>query len=262
VQQAKDGQSGLDVHGACGTNVTKIGNRTFGQYPAVEYIYDGTNPPANCGRDLIGYEHTVLIRKSDSVFIKLVNGSMDPNKTRAHDAIFNSILSTFKFTDQTPTVTLDWKTFTLPNEKLSIQYPSDWKLQKTDSTLPTYQLTSPNKFYLTFMTEIDGIGGDCDSQCQSHNIPNVNLGKLDFYTRPLYVVVNGFKDKFAGEAVIGFNVITEKTCWANICYGFAGKNSPGTVSVYGSFGSLIPTDQFVNSPDVKTALLILGKLTY
>lgn len=94
LQQAVDGKTGIDIHQACGVTITKLNNRQFGAYVGIEYIYNGSNPPSDCGRDLIGYEHTILIRKNDNEFIKLVNGSMNPEKTRQHDSVFNSIVTT------------------------------------------------------------------------------------------------------------------------------------------------------------------------
>lgn len=101
LQQAVDGKSmtGYDLHQACGVTVTKLKNIKFGTFEGVEYIFDGSNPPSDCGRDLIGYEHTILIRKNDSMFIKLVNGSMESGNTRQHDIVFDQILSTFRFTN-------------------------------------------------------------------------------------------------------------------------------------------------------------------
>lgn len=100
LQQATEGvnKTGLDIHTACGIEITKLKNLKVGAFDAVEFIYDGSNPPADCGRDLIGYEHTVLIRKSATDFIKITNGSMKSANTQQHDALFKQILSTFKFT--------------------------------------------------------------------------------------------------------------------------------------------------------------------
>lgn len=94
LQQADGGKTGIDIHQPCGVTITKIINRKFGTYDGVEYIYDGTTPPSGCGRDLIGYEHAILIRKNENEFIKLVNQSMDPTKTRQYDPIFNTIVAT------------------------------------------------------------------------------------------------------------------------------------------------------------------------
>jgi hypothetical protein len=101
LQNAVDGKSmtGYDLHKACGVTVTKLKNIKFGTFEGVEYIFDGSNPPSDCGRDLIGYEHTILIRKSDSMFIKILNGSMKKENTNQHDLVFNQILSTLKLTN-------------------------------------------------------------------------------------------------------------------------------------------------------------------
>lgn len=98
LQQAADGKTDIDIHQPCGVMVTKLVNIKIRGYDGIEYIYDGSNPPTDCGRDLIGYEHTILIRKNDGLFIKLVNGSMKPETVRQHDLIFNQIVSTFNFT--------------------------------------------------------------------------------------------------------------------------------------------------------------------
>jgi len=94
LQTAPDGKNltGLDLHTACGVAVQKIKNTKVGQFDAVEYIYDGTSPSADCGRDLIGYEHTYLIKKGD-IYLKLINGSMKKETVVQHDPVFNQIVS-------------------------------------------------------------------------------------------------------------------------------------------------------------------------
>ena len=53
-------------------------------------------------------------------------------------AIYNQILSTFKFTDTTSVNTSDWKTYTNDQYGFSVQYPSDWE------TLPFSQSGTPS----------------------------------------------------------------------------------------------------------------------
>ena len=159
-----------------------------------------------------------------------------------------------------------WKNYQLPDEKLSFSYPQNWKLktESTGSIGTRYSVTSPNNFNLIFITSLDGLGGGCDEVCQSQNIKNTVLGTLNFSTKPLYIVVNGFKDKTNPlKAEISFNVIPTKTCWSNLCYGFNGKNTPSVTIIEGAFpGKLMTPVEFTNSADVKTAVSILKTLTY
>jgi len=101
LQKTADGThlTGYDLHTACGIAVTKLRNKKIGTFDGVEYIYNGSNPPSDCGRDLIGYEHTILIRKSDNEFIKIINGSMIEDNTAQHDQVFDQILTTLKITN-------------------------------------------------------------------------------------------------------------------------------------------------------------------
>ena len=179
------------------------------------------------------------------------------------------IASTVPTTQSTTDSAVNWKTYVIPSEKLTIKYPSDWILTTVEDQFRTI-LTSPNNFILVFTTDMDGLGGGCDSDCQKYNITNVVLDTLNFYKVPLYVVVNGMKeDSSFGKAYIGFNVIPDKTCLSNICYGFNGKNSSGTTGISGGYANestgssvYMPVDEFVTSTDVKVALSILEKLSY
>jgi hypothetical protein len=172
--------------------------------------------------------------------------------------------------------TANWKTYVIAQEKITFKYPNNWIISFVEDQSQTI-LTSPNNFQLNFRTGIDGLGGGCPTECQERNLKNVVLDTLNFYQVPLYVVVNGLKDGSDVEKpFIRFNVITEKTCWTNICYGFQGKNSFGIVIITGGFtedkkatteistGGFVymPVDEFVVSNDVKTALTILENLKY
>ena len=153
--------------------------------------------------------------------------------------------------------------YTIPNENLKISYPASWTLVSDQNQ---YTLVSPNNFELSFQIAIDGLGGGCDEECQSHNLGNVVLKTLNFYSKPLYVVVNGLRDDWGQQKPFTrFNVILEKTCFAIICYGFPGLNSQGIVIITGRYvnnGANMPVEEFAKSSDVKTALLILESISY
>lgn len=91
--QATYGQT-VELNDACGVTTTKIKNRKFGQFNAVDYIQDGSNPPQDCARDIIGYEHIVLIKTKDNNLIKFTNGAKDRITTTVQDPIFEQVLST------------------------------------------------------------------------------------------------------------------------------------------------------------------------
>lgn len=97
--KANQGEDVLEAHSAIDVQVTKLRNTKFGTYDAVEYIRDGLTPPkSDLGRGPIGYEHHVLIKKNDQEFIDLINQSMNVEKTKQRDLIFNEMVSTLKFT--------------------------------------------------------------------------------------------------------------------------------------------------------------------
>ncbi|MCB9813277.1 MAG: hypothetical protein H6772_02625 [Pseudomonadales bacterium] len=173
----------------------------------------------------------------------------------------------------------EWKSYKIFNEKLSFNYPPDWKLEEnnvensnSEWSMGDIQLLSPNNFLLRIRTNIDGLGGGCDEECQKNNIENQTLATLNFYNKPLYVVLNGLQPnkEFSSTGNIRFNVIPAQRCWNNICYGFDGLNTQGTTMITGEFVSKINgmesvymmSDKFVNSTDVNTALKILETFSY
>lgn len=201
----------------------------------------------------------ILILSSVIVYLlaqqKTVEQSPPPSTT--------AVISTSPILPTESVTTIEWNEFELPLEKFTFKYPTDWRLILDDKQ-QIYTVISPNKFKLTFRPGLDGLGGGCDEECQQHSIENVIIDTLNFYDQPLYVVVNGLKDNYTGHnpAYIAFNVVPEKVCLWNICYGFKGKNSPGTTMITGSFGAFMPTNEFINSSDVKTALKILESIRY
>jgi hypothetical protein len=158
--------------------------------------------------------------------------------------------------------TENWKSYDLPGEKLHVSYPPEWSLEE-QADQSTYTLISPGKFRLTFQVGLDGLGGGCDEECASYNIPNQTLAQLRFYDKPLFVVLNGMKEGYYNTAPsIRFNVLEDEKCFTNICYGFKGKHTSGTMMITGDYGKYMTADQFVNSDDVKVALSILKTIAY
>lgn len=98
--QAKQGDDVPEAHHAVDVKVNKIKNLKFGDYNAVEFIRDGTVQTAGGpGRGPIGYEHKILIKKTNQEFIELINTSASANKTNQQDYVFNQMTSTFTFTN-------------------------------------------------------------------------------------------------------------------------------------------------------------------
>lgn len=163
--------------------------------------------------------------------------------------------------------TANWKSYTITADKLSFKYPTSWRLTTTKDGYAS--LMSPNKFMVSFATG-QGLGGACIDDCPAHNVQNQVLAELSYYTAPLYAVVNGLKDTSKyGEKTIQYNVITEKTCYYNICYGYTGKNSKVPIIITGQFvesvgGKAVYVEpaKFVSDPDVKTSISILKTLSY
>lgn len=172
-----------------------------------------------------------------------------------------------------------WNNYTLPDEKLSFSYPSDWKLEISNFETGNqeweaneYKITSTNNFVLKIRTKVDGLGGGCTEECQKMNTPNQTLGTLHFYNQPLYIVLNGFQpsSEFNTNGNIRFNVIPKQTCFNNLCYGFPGTNTHGETIITGEFLSnddlqqniFMTAEEFTNSSDVKTAIKILESLKY
>lgn len=184
--------------------------------------------------------------------------------------VYDTVLSTFHSNGigakgQSPGVIIgeeNWVDLVIPEEKLKLKYPPEWEKSIRQNDNVTL-LTAPSGFTLQFKSGLDGLGGGCDEECQSHNIPNVVLKTLDFYSTPLFVVVNGYKDTSPyGNANIRFNVIPKSACWTNVCYGFEGKNSAGTTIITGGLDRYMPVSEFTKLEDVKTALHILETISY
>lgn len=92
--KASQGDDVPEAHNAVDVKVTKLKNLKLGNYDAVEYIRDGLTPPkSGLGRGPIGYEHHVLIKKSDKDYIDLINQTMEVGKTKQRDPIFNEMVS-------------------------------------------------------------------------------------------------------------------------------------------------------------------------
>jgi hypothetical protein len=152
-------------------------------------------------------------------------------------------------------------------DKFSFQYPAGWTVNDNDAN--RVLLLGPNGFRVLFMNA-DGLGGACVEECPSSNIPNQTLATLNYYTKPLYVVLNGIKDKsIYGDMVTVFNVIPEQSCYYNICYGYQGKFDLNHETIIrGSFidmngnSTYVEPSKFVSSPEVKAALKILGTIKY
>lgn len=94
--KASQGDDVLEAQNAVDIKVTKLRNLKLGNYDAVEYVRDGLIPPkSGLGRGPIGYEHHVLIKKSEQEFIDLINQSMEVEKTKQRDSIFNEMVASF-----------------------------------------------------------------------------------------------------------------------------------------------------------------------
>jgi hypothetical protein len=176
--------------------------------------------------------------------------------------------------DQTNNVA-NWNTYTFPIEKLIVRYPNIWTLKaqtlKGNTTTETINLTSPNDFQLNIGTGGQVSAATCDTDCQTHNLSNSVLDSFTFLGKPLYAVVHGLKDDSSfGSARTVFSVITSKSCFDNVCGGFMGQRNL-IITIQGGFTKTVgestvytytPVDEFTNSPDVTTALLILKNLRY
>lgn len=168
----------------------------------------------------------------------------------------------------------NWMSYTMPNEKLSFKYPSDWKIegntnQPGQNGFPylteSVSLTSPNGFKIGISTGGQGFGGGCEYNCQCENLDNYVLGTLNFKSSPEYIVVHGLKENSVyGNASIRFEVIPYKYCWDNLCYPDGAKNTQGVLSISGTWNNskFMQPNAFISSPDVKTAVSILETLHY
>jgi hypothetical protein len=95
---AKTDDDVIAAHNAIDVKVTKIKNLKFGSYDAVEYIRDGITPPkSGLGRGPIGYEHNFVVKKGNTEFIRFTNTTMEVEKTKQRDAIFNEMMSSLQF---------------------------------------------------------------------------------------------------------------------------------------------------------------------
>ncbi len=203
-----------------------------------------------------------------------VNGCISPNASFAREFWG---LKNFKFVVLTgqPDLITNWKAYTMPIEKLTIRFPPDWTLTKQsfpeDPTAESVTFTSPSNFQLSFTTG-GQYKGECNADCQSHNIPNILLDTLNFYSKPLYVVVHGLKDDSSfGSARTLFSVIESKSCFDNLCGGYTGKRGRIVVIQGGFIKQIdkktssytnISANDFVNSADVKTAIKMLKNIHY
>lgn len=203
-----------------------------------------------------------------------INGCISPNANFVKDFWG---LTNFEFVvlNDQPEFITDWKAYTMPIEKLVVRFPPGWTVSKQsfpeDPTAESIAFTSPGNFQLSFTTG-GQYKGDCSADCQSHNIPNILLDTLSFYSKPLYVVVHGLKDDSSfGSARTLFSVIENKSCFDNLCGGYIGKRGIILV-VQGGFIKKIdeknfvyvntPVNDFINSADVKNAMKMLENLHY
>jgi len=199
----------------------------------------------------------ILLGVLASKYIPIKFTSQTPNPTPTPSLSITPTPSSV--VEETP----GYKNLEFPKEYLSLKYPQDWSIKIESKDIGgIYSLTSPNKFTLTFWLGADGLGGACFEDCQIHNVKNSVIDVLNFYSTPLYIVVNGLSDNVIGKATIGFNVIPEKSCWNNICYGFKSKRDFGEIIIKGTNPAYVSTDTFVKSPDVITAVNILKSIKY
>jgi heme/copper-type cytochrome/quinol oxidase subunit 2 len=222
-----------------------------------------------------------IYKKGDNLFLlntlaenNNINGCIPKNVDFVKNYWGNDNFQFIELPDQTNNIA-NWNTYTFPIEKLIVRYPKIWTLKtqvlKGNSTTETINLTSPNDFQLNIGTGGQVSANLCEADCQSHNLTNSVLDTFTFLGKQLYVVVHGLKDDSSfGSARTLFSVITSKSCFDNLCGGFSGQRNL-TITIQGGFintqgGSTVytytPVDEFINSPDVTTALLILKNLRY
>jgi len=97
LYKAEKGDDVVEAHHAIYVKITKLNNLKFGNYDAVEYINDGVTPPkGDLGRGPVGYSHVILIKKNSEQFLELINTSMEVEKTKQRDPIFNQMVSTLQ----------------------------------------------------------------------------------------------------------------------------------------------------------------------
>lgn len=236
----------------------------------------------NQGKRLI----VLLLLLTGIIFLSLLvflNKKNQTNFTNSNDEMNEPILVQEDISldkiSELDTTTKEWQSYTIFNEKFSFNYPQDWELEENniDNADPEWSvgdvsLLSPNNFLLRIRTNMDGLGGGCDEECQKYNVPNQTLTTLNFYKQPLYVVLNGFQpnEEFRSTGNIRFSVIPVQNCWNNVCYGFEGMNTQGTTMITGEFVSkknknisiYMTADEFINSPDIGIAIKILKTLSY
>ena len=104
---------------------------------------------------------TVLVAHNSSIYeIQWIqtSGKQIPN------TIFNQILSTFKFTDQTQTTDVsNWKTYTNSQISLTFQYPQSWNIQELKDNGAVSGVEINGSEGMVHAAWGSGFGGGCDA---------------------------------------------------------------------------------------------------
>lgn len=187
-------------------NNSKIILTTISNKPAYTIIYEVSSTNSNKNKQ-------VYIKQSPTEIIYFIASYDSP----ASIALFDTILSTVKFTDQASSVdTSNWKTYTNTEAKVSFQYPLAWTVKEETPNNAGYKVISiegkEGKVQIDYGT---GFGGACPAGYEDLNIGNAQ-------TQACHIVKDNGSEEWSLSDMEKNNVK-----FNNIYYGgFVTVNSP------------------------------------
>ena len=182
-----------------------------------------------------------------------------------------------------------WKTYTSPDEKFTLKYPTDWTVSNESASgilKESIDLWGPNNFRLNYtLVKYDSTFTVSEAQKEAQAVGNPDPVKDNAYnvisnftpnnlSKALYVVSTSSDVGEAGGPVNNIEVAEYKT-YQGQPLGYPGyyvsKNNTGyMVQWYGGYSKLVPsygpvgmpTTTFLAKSEVKTATLILKSVSY
>jgi len=179
-------------------------------------------------------------------------------------------------TSTTPSPYAGWKSYTVPVEKLSLMYPSDWTLSNSGSaSADSVTITAQDGSVFNFEDGISNGGDGIPEAPASNDIPITFIGNQDYLG-----IMYGRGDRGSGSSdglISGVMLQTSTNINGGPNGGFAyptDKYAEGSTTDYGTgvevnfmtaflnLGTQITLQQVPGSADIKTGELIIQSMHY
>jgi hypothetical protein len=184
--------------------------------------------------------------------------------------------STSTKTTTTPSPYAGWKAYTLPVEKLSFKYPSDWTVSNTapTSTQDNTTLTSSDGFTLSIEDGVSNGGDPILEAPTSSAVPITFVGQSDYL---VFTYGTGSRGQGTSDGMIAGAVLQTSTNeqggpngeypWVTDKYAVGPNDTTGAVNamymlISASFKPQLTLQQAPSNADFKNAELIIGSMTY